>query len=763
MIEIAALHEVVYDASGRATDYRILDCNAAFTRILGIARETARGSLGSLLYGTTPAPYLDVYARVVETGTHELFETYFPPLDKHFQISVVPMEGRQFATLATDITDRKRSEEALRRSEEGLRAAQGVSHVGSWTWHVQTGRLEWSEEMYRIFGIDRATFSGDLAEVVARAIHPDDQAAVTLSNQGVLQDGRPTPLEYRICHPDGSVRTVWAEAGALQRDQTGRPALLTGIVLDITERKRVEAALREAQSILQAALDQSSAGIAIADAPSGRLRYVNDAGLLIRGEDREAVVNGLGLDQYVASWKLFDLDGTPLRPEAVPLARAILYGEKNSREFIVRRSPGDDRIVLAKAAPVTDAKGQVTAGVVVFLDITEARRSEQERATLEAQLQHSQKMESVGRLAGGIAHDFNNMLGVILGHAEMALQYVDPAQPLHEGLEEIQQAARRSADLTRQLLAFARKQPISPARLDLNATVTGMLRLLQRMLGEDVRLVLKPGADLWPIKMDPSQIDQILANLCVNARDAITEVGTLTIETGNVSCDEATCAGRPDARPGEYVRLAVSDDGCGMDEETRARIFEPFFTTKALGKGTGLGLATLYGIVTQNAGFIDVDSEPGSGTTFTIYLPRHLGPDHAARMPTPSPTASRGHETILLVEDEPAILRVAKRMLERQGYLVLAASTPGEAIRLAAERTGQLHLLVTDLVMPEMNGRDLAKRLLAGHPSLKLLFMSGYSADVVAHQGVLAEGMHFLQKPFLAEELAAAVRATLAG
>jgi CheY-like chemotaxis protein/two-component sensor histidine kinase len=370
-------------------------------------------------------------------------------------------------------------------------------------------------------------------------------------------------------------------------------------------------------------------------------------------------------------------------------------------------------------------------------------------------------MESVGRLAGGVAHDFNNMLGVILGHTEMALESVDAADPLHADLQEIRKAATRSAALTRQLLAFARKQTATPRVHDLNEIISGVLKMLQRLIGEDIDLSWKLEPHLWPVKVDASQIDQILANLCVNARDAIADVGKVTIETGNNTFDQEYCATRKGYLPGSYVRLVVSDDGCGMDEETQSHLFEPFFTTKGLGTGTGLGLATVYGIVTQNNGFITVRSQVAQGTTFTIFLPRHV--DNAAPLEAQGEAGAtkRGKETILLVEDEPVVLKMTSRMLQRQGYTVLSARTAGEAMRLAQEHSGELHLLMTDVVMPEMNGRDLARNLLSRYPGLKRLFMSGHTPDVVAVDGVLEEGVHFLQKPFLTEELAAKVREAL--
>ena len=336
---------------------------------------------------------------------------------------------------------------------------------------------------------------------------------------------------------------------------------------------------------------------------------------------------------------------------------------------------------MLKASPLHDQSGNIIGAIERIRDITERKRAEEEKDKLQAQLLQAQKMESVGRLAGGVAHDFNNMLSAILGHAELAMMRCTPSEPIHAHLKVIEDSAHRSADLTRQLLAFARKQTVAPKVLDINDTVSGMLKMLLRLIGEDIDLVWMPGAGLWQVKIDPSQIDQLLANLCVNARDAIAGVGKVTIETENIAFDEAYCAVHPGFACGEYVMLAVSDDGCGMDKEVLDHIFEPFFTTKEVGKGTGLGLATVYGIVKQNEGFINVYSEPDKGTTFKIYLPRFVG---EAMEPTAESTAEtpKGHgETVLLVEDEPVILDVSREMLEQLGYTVLIAGTPGEALR----------------------------------------------------------------------------------
>jgi signal transduction histidine kinase/CheY-like chemotaxis protein len=394
-------------------------------------------------------------------------------------------------------------------------------------------------------------------------------------------------------------------------------------------------------------------------------------------------------------------------------------------------------------------------------EIEERRKAEEQRARLSAQLAQAQKMESVGRLAGGVAHDFNNMLGVIYGHAELALQQIDADHPLRDSLEEIRKAAVHSADLTRQLLAFARRQTVAPRVLDLNETVQGMVKMLQRMIGEEVRLQWQPDPHAWPVRVDPSQIDQMLVNLCVNARDAIDGVGTLSIVTGNRSFHETWCADHPGSSAGEFVMLAVTDDGCGMDKETLSHLFEPFFTTKGVGEGTGLGLATVYGAVKQNGGFIDVHSEPGRGTTFMIYLPRCGGALESSRADEPGTPLRRGQETILVVEDELAILKLTRMMLERQGYVVLAAGTPVEAIHIATHYSGEIDLLMTDVVMPEMNGRDLARSLVPLHPRIKCLFMSGYTADIIADHGVLKDGVSFVQKPFSAKALTDKIRQTL--
>lgn len=349
-----------------------------------------------------------------------------------------------------------------------------------------------------------------------------------------------------------------------------------------------------------------------------------------------------------------------------------------------------------------------------------------------------------------------------LGYSEMALGKTDPESPVHEYISQIHDAAIRSTAITRQLLAFARKQTIVPIALDLNKAIEGMFKMLRRLIGEDINLAWLPKAGVWPIIIDPMQIDQILANLCVNARDSINGVGRITIETDRATFTEAYCADHSGFIPGDYVLLAVSDDGCGMDRDTVDKIFEPFFTTKGIGHGTGLGLATVYGIIKQNNGFVNVYSEPGKGTTFKIYFARYTDPMVETSQEKPASLIPTGRgETILVVEDEVAILNLAKKILEDLGYKVLTTKTPSQALHLAKENSNEIQLLITDVVMPEMNGKDLSNQMLEMNPNLKVLFMSGYTANVIAQQGILDKGINFMPKPFSIESLAVKVEELL--
>ena len=566
----------------------------------------------------------------------------------------------------------------------------------------------------------------------------------------ILPDGYSEVYDKEYRRKDGTIIPVELRTFLL-RNEAGEPAGMWAIVRDLGQRRAAEAALKESEEKFRSLYTAMTEGMAlhelVRDSSGTPVDYllldVNPAFESITGLPRQSVIGrraskvyGTGAAPFLETYAEVATAGRPTHFET-------LFEPMQKVFSIMVFSPGQNRFAT------------------VFQDITARRAAEKESERLQAQFLQAQKMEAVGRLAGGVAHDFNNMLQAILGYTELSLHDVEPGSPLAENIREIDKAARRSADLTRQLLAFSRQQPASPKVLDLNETVTGMLKMLRRLAGEDIDLAWMPAMELRPVRIDPTQLDQILANLLVNARDAIASVGKVTIGTDNAMFDAAYCAEHPGFVPGEYAVLEVSDDGCGMDQETRAQLFEPFFTTKPVGQGTGLGLATVYGIVKQNNGFINVYSEPGQGSTFRVYLP--LCP---AEEPSPSEAGQSnqppgGTETVLLVEDEEVILSLARSMLERLGYTVLAAPAPTEALRLAAEHAGQIALLITDVVMPEMNGRDLADRLTATNSDLRCLFMSGYTADVISHRGVLEADVLFLQKPFSLHALAAKVREAL--
>ncbi len=586
-------------------------------------------------------------------------------------------------------------------------------------------------------------------------VHPDDAGACLEYLKKVLRTGQSgTSPEFRVRHADVSWRWFIVN-GSLCSNSNGQSQFM-GTGHDITKRKLAEESLQKSEESLKEAQRLAAIGSWWWTAETDALKWSEEL-YRICGRDPSLPAPSLAeMKSYYTpeSWQRL----------STTVAEGLRSGAPYELELEMVRPDGTIRHVASRGETDRDGSGKIEGQKGIVQDITERKRTEAAKNKLEAQLQQAQKMESVGRLAGGVAHDFNNMLGVILGHADMALEEMDPARPLYEDLNAIREAARRSANLTRQLLAFARKQIIEPQVLDLNQTIDGMLKMLRRIIGEDIRLIWRPETNIWPVRIDPSQVDQILANLCVNARDAISGVGTVTIETETRILDESYCAAHLGFVPGEYVCLSVSDDGCGMDEKTLSSIFEPFFTTKSIGKGTGLGLSTVYGIVKQNNGFINAYSEPSHGTTFTIYLPRHLSQEgRAEQWEIEEKPAKRGYETILLVEDEPAILKLAKVMLERLGYKVLAASAPGEAIRIASEHKGEINLLMTDVIMPQMNGRELAQKLLSIHAHIKVLFVSGYTADVIARHGVLDEGTHFLQKPFSVKDLAARLREVLDG
>jgi PAS domain S-box-containing protein len=613
MTEGVAAHALVLGEDGKAKDYRILDVNGAYAGLTGIASHKARGALASDLYGTGTAPFLDRYAGVALTGEATCFETFFPPMAKHFNISVFSPGSGLFATVFQDITDRKRAQEDLASSEARYRNL--VDNLGDVVFSTDTqGRVQYmSPAVQRLFGHPPQDVVGQHFSVF---VHPEDVPGLAESLQKTL-GGTAEPHEFRGLDKDGGIRHLRATSRV--RWEAGRPVGVDGVLVDLTERRKTE-----------------------------------------------------------------------------------------------------------------------------------------------EQLRASQRLESVGRLAGGVAHDFNNLLTVINTNATFALEGLPESHPVYQDVVEIRDAGKRAAALTRQLLAFSRKQVLAPVVLNVNTVVTGIMGMLRRLLGEDITITTHLAADLGSALVDAGQLEQVIMNLAVNARDAMAGGGRLTVETCNADVDECFAEQHAAVTPGRFVMLSVTDTGCGMDAATQEHIFEPFFTTKDKGKGTGLGLATVYGIIKQSGGHIWVYSKPGQGTAFKLYLPR-VDAAAQAMAPVTRPVVSTGNETVLVVEDEDAVRRLVERILVAAGYRVHSASMVADALRLFAEHGANVDLLLTDVVMPQVSGRVLADRLAGQRPALKVLFMSGYTDDAIAHHGVLDPGTRLLGKPFSAAELTRKVRETLDG
>jgi len=711
--------------------------------------------------------------------------------------------------------DRKRAEETLIGSEQRFRkvlqdipslAVQGYSPDGTTQY--------WNHASELLYGYTaREAIGRNLLELI---IPPEIRQEVRQAMQWMAETGQAIPAsELSLLRKDGSRVAVFSNHTIVQIP--GKPQELFCIDIDISERKKAEEALRKSEQKLMgyaAQMEQFSLSAAsMISIKDEKIIFAKISQAIVEFSDFRRVLISLFKDEHpyrelighggVAEDLVEKLRHIPLPKswydhvflQGQALGRfsyyiphtmkhilnqeATVYGEGQPPEDDSAWHPEDNLFVRLNdengefigVISVDDSKSgqkpcletirplEIYAGLIAQIIILKREQARRER--LEEQLRMAQKMESVGRLAGGVAHDFNNMLGVILGHAEMAEDQVDQTHPLYDDLQEIRKAAQRSAALTRQLLAFARKQTVMPKVLDLNETVAGMLTMLRRLIGEDIELIWRPGLELWQVKVDPSQIDQILANLCVNARDAIKGVGEIIVETTNVTITGENGDHHVGVIAGDYVRITLCDNGPGMQENVVAHIFEPFYTTKGVGEGTGLGLATVYGAIKQNNGFIFVDSEEGRGTTFTLYLPRHHHPAIKENKNLPPEPTPGGRECILLVEDEETILQMTATLLQHLGYRVLAANSPEEAFRLADSSTEKIHLLLTDVVMPQMNGREMAEKLVIKHAGMKCLFMSGYTADVISHHGVLDEGVYFMQKPFSKAELATKIRTAL--
>lgn len=990
--QASCLDEILY-REGQAVDYRVLDVNPAYEQVTGIDRDRAVGALGSELYGMEPPPFLDVYARVAETGDPESFDAYFEPLGKHLHVTAsCPVKG-MFSTVFFDITDRMRSEaeyravfnatsdaifvddadtgrildvndsvltmygfgskeqalacsigdlsanrppytdadaqklvraaasgtpqhfewlakrsdgsefpvevtlraftvegqprvlavvrditsrkkarEELEQNAALLRMAGKIARFGGWSVNVAEMTSVWSDEVAAIHEVprgytppveeginfyapewtDRITevftacaregipYDEELEIITARgrrvwvrttAEAIRDESGVITTVQGAFQDiterkraeaaqreaqalfrtiytnahvgialvsldsriQQANPaycgmLGYReeelvgkhlrdITHPDSEPDNMGKQAAlargdidhyemekrfrrkdgrevvgilsaSLVRDASGNPAHAVGAVLDITSRKEAEMALRENEARFKSLFHDHAAVKLLIEPDSGRIADANRAAVAFYGWSMEEL----------RSMRIQDINC--LSPDEIE--REMVAAKDQNRtffEFRHRRADGSVRDVAVFSSAV-EVQGKSLLHSVIH-DVTAHKRSEAERNNFREQLFQAQKMESIGSLAGGVAHDFNNLLSVILNYTSFAIDSLHEQDPLRADLVEVKKAGDRAAVLTKQLLAFGRRQVLEPRVLDLNDVVLGLERMLRRILGEDVDIVQDLAEDLGMVLADPGQIEQVIMNLVVNARDAMASGGRLRIESSNVDLDDSYAEGHVGVSPGAYVVLAISDTGCGMDPVAQSRLFEPFFTTKEKGKGTGLGLSTAYGIVRQTGGSITAYSELGQGSTFKVYLPRLLEPGLEPHSPVHEGPAKGGSETILVVEDDETVRQVAARMLKQEGYQVLTASSGGEALLICEAHPGKVHLLLTDVVMPRMGGRELADRLRKVRPDMRVAFMSGYTEGTALHHGAADNGTVFIAKPFERNVLKKKVREAL--
>jgi two-component system cell cycle sensor histidine kinase/response regulator CckA len=647
-------------------------------------------------------------------------------------------EGRivGVSVIARDMTAQRRAERALLESERKLRVLFDSDIVGIQFGDMQGRILEANDEVLRMTGYTREDLRAGLrwTDLTPPEFLPHTEAAAAEARTG----GACTPFEKQYIRKDGT--RLWVLVGyvLLQPERERSVAF----VLDIDARKQAEDAQRRSEERFARVFQSSLIAIGIAETSSGRLVDVNDRCAEFFGYPRNELVGRT----------VFELGLWADPTERERLVASLAPGRPASRgEAAFRRKSGEIRHALVSMEALTLSGVAEPLNMVVLVDLTERRR-------LESQLRESQKMEAVGRLAGGVAHDFNNLLGVILGNGELLQRQAAEAQ--RGKIEQILKAAESAAGLTRQLLAFGRKQVVDPRVLDLNLLLSGLQGMLGRLIGEDVELALVPGAALGHVKADPGQLAQVVMDLCENARDAMPDGGLLRVETDNVELDPGSADRHQPMPSGRYVRLTVSDTGRGIEKEVLPRIFEPFFTTKGPGKGTGLGLATVYGIVRQAGGYVWVYSEVGYGTTVKLYLPRIDEPAESAH-PQEAAKLSRGSETILLVEDEPSLRMIAREILEENGYRVIDAAGGAEGLEIVRRHADPIHLLITDVVMPGMNGRALAESSTAARPQMKVLYISGYTDDVIAHHGVLEPGTAFLGKPFTAQALLRRVRDVL--
>jgi len=649
---------------------------------------------------------------------------------------------RRASELEQTVLQRQRAEDELVVAQRRLQHTLASSPAVIYTLSIEDDHsvLMWvSENIVWSFGYT-------VEEALARdwwseRVHPEDLRHMANDQTELLSTGY-IVSDYRFRHKNGAYHWVRDEQ-RLQRNAQGEPVQIVGAWVDITRSRQAAESLTEANQTLQSLVQTSPLAIIALDL-EGNVKSWNAAAERIFGwTEAEAMGRRNPIIPDDKSDEFLD---------SLDLTRR--GGMFTNFETTRNRKDGSVIDVSLSSAPLIDGKGNIHGSVTVIADTTE-------RKQLEEQLRQSQKMEAIGRLAGGVAHDFNNLLTAIIGYSQLALGRLHQEDPMRKDLEEIEHAGQRAAALTGQLLAFSRKQVLQPQVLDLNSVVADLGKMLHRLIGEDVELVMRLNPDLGSVKADRGQIDQILMNLAVNSRDAMPNGGKLTIETANIELDESYASDHVDARSGGHVMLAISDNGAGMDKQTLSRIFEPFFTTKEQGKGTGLGLSTVFGIVKQSGGHIGVYSEPGMGTTFKVYLPRTDGElDHKERR-VAATSHAKGTETILLVEDEGSVRKLARTILQNNGYTVFEAASSDEARDISEQHEGRIQLMLTDVIMPGTSGRELAQSVADSRPEMKVLYMSGYTDDAIVHHGVLDAETPFIQKPFTPDSLLRKIRDVL--
>jgi len=685
-------------------------------------------------------------AALIEGETLVTREPGMPELWVRYKTSKIVMAGCDIVVMAfDDITEGHRAVQALKEIEDSFRRIFRANAIPLTISTVLEGRyVDVNNAFVQLSGYTRQEVIGKTAEEIGVWANRGDRNRLA---RLTAAKGRVDNAEVAVRSKTGDLRTVLISA--VYMDFGGQKCYI-GSIIDITKRKKMEEALRESEERFHKAFMTSPAPFVISEIATGRFIDVNEQWERMLGYTRE--------EQIGRTSNELNIWAEPKDRDRI-VQKLLDHGHFKDEPVKYINKSGQSIFALWSAESISLGGRQVMLSLLY--DETERKKYEKEQAKLQKQLLQAQKLETVGRLAGGVAHDYNNMLTIITGYSELAMAKVPIHDPLHSDLSEILKAAKRSTEITQQLLAFARKQSIAPKVLDLNEAIENMLKMLRRLIGEDIDLRWHPGNKLWPVLLDLTQVNQILANLCVNARDAVSGSGKISIATGNITFAETSDTFHEDFSAGDFVFLSVCDDGCGMNEEELSNLFEPFFTTKEIGQGTGLGLATVYGIVRQNKGFIKVDSKIGEGSTIRVFLPRHTAKSVQKKTTSTVKTSLGNRETVLLVEDEPMILRLAQTMLQELGYTVIAAGTPSHALDIAKDLPGDIDLLVTDVIMPEMDGRALSNLIRKMHPGLKILFMSGYTANVVVQHGVLGKGMYFIQKPFSIDELGKKVKGIL--